>query len=248
MHYGINLHSLYGNCWRCGGHGLAFALSKSTGRASYPEIVKALGKAAPIGKAENTHEGVYTPPRGVCEMLPAHRNYLKQRHFDPDKIARLWDVEGIGIASKLQWRLFIPIIENGVRISWTTRTIGDSKTRYVSASLAEEALPHGQALYGLDYVRNACIIVEGPTDVWRLGPGTVGTFGTAFNNQQIRRLAKIPVRAICFDRAATAEAERLCDRLSIFPGDTYVVELDSEDPGDANFREIRKIRDLVLKD
>ena len=87
-------------------------------------------------------------------------------------------LQGIGLHPRLPWRLFIPIHSHGRPISWTTRSIGTKdKKKYITASPAEEAAPHKQTLYGLDYCRHTVIVVEGPLDAWNIGPGAAATYG-----------------------------------------------------------------------
>lgn len=95
---------------------------------------------------------------------------------------------------------------------------------------------------------HAVVIVEGPADAWNVGPGAVALFGVGYTPQQVAALAQYPVRVVCMDSDSEgrAAAERLCSELSIFPGDTYRVELDADDPGSASKREVRKLRKAFL--
>jgi hypothetical protein len=108
-------------------------------------------------------------------------------------------------------------------------------------------VPRNRLLYGWDYVRQGVIVVEGPTDVWRVGPGAVGTLGLSVSATQIALLSKVPTRVICFDTEPQAQrrASALADALSVMPGTTYKVELDSADPGKATRKEIRRLRKLA---
>jgi DNA primase len=187
-------------------------------------------------------------PKGIKDMGKAHKRYLVKRGFDPDEIARLWHVQGIGIASRLQWRLFIPVILDGETVSWTTRALTDEvELRYIAAKPDEEKMALPTLLYGMDYVRHIIAIHEGPTDVWRMGPGTVCTMGSKFSKAQVAAIAKIPKRIICFDNDPKAQrrARELCSRLEVFEGETLRVELDAPDPGSASAKEVRAFRRLL---
>lgn len=185
-------------------------------------------------------------PRGIGPLLRAHRSYLEGRHFDPAKLELLWGIAGIGLArGSLKWRIYIPITHKGRRVSWTARAIGDrASLRYLSASPQEEAVPHKTVLYGLDWCVHTVIVVEGPADAWRVGPGAAAVFGTSYTPAQVRLLSKIPNRIICFDNSAVAQdrADQLARDLSAFPGSTVRVNLDADDPGSASKREIRVLR------
>ena len=63
---------------------------------------------------------------------------LKKRGFNPSDIQRLWGVQGIAIASKLSWRLFIPITyQDG---STTTLSGFDNTTDWDVKQLGDVAL------------------------------------------------------------------------------------------------------------
>jgi DNA primase len=123
--------------------------------------------------------------------------------------------------------------------------------RYVSAKPAEEAMPIKSTLYGWDYVRHAAIVVEGPTDAWRIGPGAVATLGTSYSKAQVLLLTNLPVRVVCFDRDNEAQrrAKRLCCELAVFPGRTVNVCLESHlaasDPGGLR-EEVNELRQRFL--
>ena len=190
-------------------------------------------------------------------LLKAHRNYLKRRAFDPNELQRLWGISGIkwGMGVKmglaLSWRILIPIYYRSEVVSWTTRAISkEAKLRYISADPEEESIPHKQLLFGEQYARHSVIVHEGPFDVFTTGPGAVGTLGTSFTSAQIRRIAKYPRRAICFDSSPSAQrrADELCDLLDVFPGDTYKVELETgSDPNECDPDEIEELRRKFLK-
>lgn len=246
---GINIQYNYCNCWHCGHKSLSYILLKIL--KIPPKKAKIIvGKIRPERIIKPEHTGKYEEPPGTTKMLPPHRRYLKKRGFNPKQIEQFWMARGIGIASKLQWRIFIPIIHHGQAVSWTTRSIGNNPHRkYISASLEEESLPHGQLLYGQDYCRHAVIVCEGPLDVWAIGPGAVATFGLSLTMAQIQEIKNYPTRAICFDNEPEAQnmAKKLVNTLSPFPGDTYNIVLDSKDPGEANHQEIQRIRREILE-
>ncbi len=127
----------------------------------------------------------------------------------------------------------------------TTRAIGDRvQERYISASFEQEAVNHKTLVYGSNYCQHSVVVVEGPIDAWRVGPGAGALFGTAFTPMQVLRLTKFPYRYICFDNSSVAQARarELAEELSVFPGTTEVIELDALDPGSASKKEIQLLR------
>lgn len=246
---GINLVRLYATCWSCGAAKLGDTLVALTGEA-WPvikEMLRSLGR--PHAEPLSSPAGILKLPKGRRPLLTAHRDYLRSRDFDPDELAKLWGLKGIGLAAKLAWRLFVPITHQGRTVSWTTRSLTDHGRRYVSAAASEEAVPAKTLLYGGDYVRHAAVVVEGPADAWRIGPGAVATLGIGYSRAQLLRLSRIPVRAICFDSEPEAmrRADKLVADLNVFPGQTFMVRLNAADPGSASAREVRKIRQAFLE-
>lgn len=244
-HLGFNLAAGFWNCWRCGFHP-GWTVCKTLGLSR--EAARAFKQNLGAEAAREKVHGTLKEPPGRGPLLRAHADYLRGRGLDPEEVARLWQVEGIGIAARLSWRLYIPIARRGTRVSWTTRAIGaDVKQRYISASSSEEAVSHRDVCYGLDYVRDVAVVVEGPGDAWRLGPGAVALFGIDYSAAQVRALAQVPRRIICFDneRPAQAQARKLAGELSCLPGSTGIVTLDAEDPGSASERDVRRLRAAV---
>ncbi len=186
-------------------------------------------------------------PEGVGPLLPIHERYLKGRGFDPEELAKLWGIKGIGLAAKLAWRVWIPIVHRGEVISWTTRGVTDDEPRYINAKPSQERLGAKEVLYGGDLVRHALVLVEGPTDAWRIGPGAVATMGTAHSRAQVNLIAQVPKRVVVFDseKAAQERARRLCCLLESLPGQTIRVELDAKDAGSAKAKEIRALRRIL---
>ena len=245
---GINISYLYGNCWHCGSHALPSLLKILLG-PRYPQAKKLLQGLRPERIERPEHAGKYTEPSNVVGLLGPHKRYLRDRGFNPTNLERLWHIRSIGIASRLSWRVFIPIIHHGTPVSWTTRSIGTcDHAKYISAEPEQETIPHKHLLYGEDYCRHAVVVCEGPIDVWGIGPGAVATFGMDNLSEQVERIAKYPVRAVCYDNEPDAQqrARELADRLSVLPGDTYNITLDSKDPGEATRKEIERIRREIL--
>lgn len=247
-HLGWNLRSNYASCWRCGGYN-----GKRVLEALGVPVQEVLRLFRSINIAPQPEKPCLGPrrlkePIRRGPLLSVHREYLRKRGFSPEHVCRLWDVEGIGLAPRLSWRLYIPICFHEQRVSWTTRAIGSKVAqRYVSASAAEEAVNHKTLVYGMDFCRHSIVICEGPLDAWKIGPGGGALFGTAFTTAQIRKLVAIPRRFVCFDSSPDAQrrARELCHQLACFPGVTENLLIDAKDPGEASEKELRLIRKIA---
>ena len=248
-HLGYKLDGRYFSCWRCGRLPLGETLAEITGLSVRECLRMVLGETTPEAYQKSLISGKLTLPKNLGPLLPAHRKYLHHRGFNPDEITKLWELQGIGVSSKLAWRLFIPILNNGKLVSWTTRSISDTTpARYINAPVEHEAVSMKVLLYGSQYPRHSVIVVEGPTDVWKIGPGSVATMGIGFTRAQLLAISRYPSRCICFDSEPDAQkrAQMLCQALEVFDGETTNVVLAAKDPGSASPRELRKLRKRFL--
>jgi DNA primase len=246
---GINLSKGFCNCWSCGCKNLTNVLAV-LGNIPYGEAKNRLHDVGwEVVQTTKKPNGKLVVPRGLQPLQSPHRKYLKSRGMNPDEIENLWGARGISISPKLSWRIWIPIHLHGEIVSWTTRTIGNCSPRYITASPQEEILSSKSTLYGIDYVRNSAIVVEGPLDVWAIGPGAIATLGMNYNQDQLLMLGSVPFRAICFDAEEDAQrrARGLAKKLQAFPGETIVVCLESgKDAAEADSEEVAQLRDRVL--
>ena len=251
FHMGISLSTGACACWKCGKHNTAHTLAILTGRPRRQMRERVDNAAMITPPVQRT--GRLVLPRGREPLTEAHKAYLAKRGLDAGAVADVWGVEGLrmpgGKWRHLRWRLFIPITHHGETVSWTTRSIRRGGQRYLSAAMDQEAVPHKQVLYGADYAVHAIIIHEGPLDVWATGPGAVATCGVAYTDAQVRAMARYPVRCVCFDSStdAQARAEKLARDLSVFPGTTENVRLETgDDAADADKEEIKELRATYL--
>jgi hypothetical protein len=248
-HLGFPENGVRGNCYRCGPHSLWDVLIEITrDRRVVAEAMAdlRLERSAPAGPRSS---GRYAPPKGVGPLRANHTAYLAGRGVGASQAAS-GGIQGIGLASRLPWRLFLPVFRQGRPVSWTTRSISArAERRYVSADPAEEDEPIKTLLYGEDMARNAVVVVEGPMDAVRVGPGAVALFGLNVTDAQVLKIAGFPLRVICMDNDERAQAvgRRLASQLAGFPGETAVVRLESgTDPGSADPEEIAELRRRFL--
>ena len=240
---GYNIAGNFVKCLKCGAKNfwdllIAIGLSKKDAYA--------LIKTIPSGYIEDRPkpEGLKLPPS--VPLVRGHRSYLMRRGFDPSELVNLWDIQSIKIHAKFGWRILIPIRDprhgNDV-VSFTTRATGKTDMRYLSASHEEESIPHSSLIYGMEYIQQSAVIVEGPTDVWAVGPGCGGTLGTDVTDEQVDVLMSIPRRLLLFDssRAAQRRAKDLKSRL--WKGTTDIWTLKTgEDPAAADEGELDDVR------
>lgn len=162
-------------------------------------------------------------PRTKSHRLPSntgplqrqHKSYLQKRNFDPDELEREWSLLGSGPISILDEstyknRIIIPIHWEGKQVSFHSRSISNKATPHAKACpMDRELIHHKHILYGKQELWKAVgVCVEGPADVWRLGPAAFCTFGIAFTQQQITIIAKTFKRvAVVFDDDPQAQEQ-----------------------------------------
>ena len=245
-HLGICIANNFANCYACGPHWLGGlnqpGLWCSEERSAF-NYVKGMPQTRPIDTQEST--GRYKEPKGVkSNPTHYHIDYLKQRGFDLAGVSKnvAYQVHR-DCPLILSHRIFIPIFLDERPVSWTTRSIAtDDPCPYMSAKKIHERVPGKSILYGEQYAGDNVIVHEGPFDVWTTGPGTLGTLGIGYTPSQMVRLTRYRKRYIAFDSepAAQERAKKLVAELSIFPGETYRVELDTgKDSNSATKREVR---------
>lgn len=247
---GCHLEKGYVVCWACGPQNRVETLSILTGLP--PAKCYSLLGGLDFEQARHLPvRGKLIIPEGLNGgLMRQHREYLRSRNIDPKVAETLWRADGFrGTASGgMAWRIFIPIYLEGRCLSWTTRATSDGvKNRYMSAPTQSECVAAKSLLYGEDYVGNSMLILEGPLDVWRVGPGAVATLGVGVSRAQVSRIAKCPRRVVCMDNTPDGrrKARELCAALEGFPGETLDVQLDAKDPGEASERELEKLRRLI---
>lgn len=232
--YRLGLSPRRASCWTCGYIPVVKAVATLTGQHQ-GAVRDALGDIPDAGPSAGPTRGRLVIPPGVGPLLPCHEEYLMGRGFDPADLVRLWGIQGIGMASRLAFRVWVPFHHDGEVVSWLTRGITPTAARHLSAKPEEEVLDHKSLLYGEDYCRHTVIVHEGYTDVWATGPGAVAICGIGYNRAQVLRLAQYPTRVVCFDNEPMAQqrASRLCRELGGFPGSTSNVRLAAKDAGEA---------------
>ena len=250
------------SCWRCGAHQLLETITLLTG-ASYKEareIVQDYGFQAPVAIRRGPST-IRTCPLPGGPLTPPFREYLETRGLDPDWISLEHGVLAAGPKTLWhgedkkwpgQWfsnRLIIPIHDRqGTVVNFQGRSIEkDPRRRYKGAQVDKVPVHHKHLLYGARHARqDLVVVVEGVVDQWKMGRGSVATFGTTLTVHQIRELSKHRRILFCFDSEpeAQAKATKYARELAALGREAEVVDLElgSRDPGDLDAGEIGVIR------
>jgi hypothetical protein len=215
------------------------------------------------GRRKGPNEiGRVDPPGSVVPLdrLPADHAaniYLQQRGFDPVELSKNYGIAYCDDPDPRYEmagnRLIIPIVIRGELVGWQARFIGDRDWK--NCSVAKYYSAPGMAkrliLYNLDQAKQQpfIVLVEGVTDVWRVGPMAVAMLGKSMSFTQKRELIcsfRLKPLVVMLDGDALSENDGVCQELaSEFEKGIVKVSLpDGSDPASLPREEIM---DLILR-
>ncbi len=261
-HFGINIQSKGYSCFICGEKGAPPNLVKELLRVSYGEalgIIKEFFNGDLEFDIKETGDKVIFPS-GVIPLAKSGGDYLRSRNFDPIYIRDKYQVQQTsghsilnhaGHKSDFKYRLILPIYMNRKLVSYTGRDYtGLTDIRYKHVFIEACIIPPSSCLYNMDTVKDKCIIVEGITDVWRMGDGVISLQGIKYTKEQIRYLVDKDLKkvVILFDSGKEDEARKLAKILSSLIPVVQVAHLPEGDPGELSDIEAVKIKHQLLSD
>jgi hypothetical protein len=230
-------------CWKCGGHQSDEALSLLV-RVPLKEaraiIFQFSGRANVLAKLNAVEaprpKSIEMP--GNVELTKAERKYLKGRKFDPDELTYRYRIRGGGIAGKWAYRIVIPFLYEGELVTVQGRDItGRRDPRYLALGKEASVMDPKQVLYNIDTcLADHLVLVEGVTDVWRMGDGVAATAGTAMTSAQLK-LIRSRFRSVdlLFDPEPEAQgrARKYATALAALGLVVRITDLEMDcDPGD----------------
>jgi DNA primase len=181
-----------------------------------------------------------------------HKHYLQKRGFDPEYLVEKYDLKSCHTVGLYRWRIIIPIYLNKTLVNFTARAIRKGlEPRYRHCPNDRAVVPRRDIFYNIDNVKGkSVVIVEGPTDVWRIGDGAICSFGTEVTDGQIALLLKKKIKNvyILFDKGDNEDeqAKELSKRLNLLFDYVEILELiDEADPGESGAETIEAIREVL---
>ena len=254
-HGGFNIDRGYYNCWRCGNTWLPVVIQNFTGLdiSDSLELIKSYTSGDLIDEYRTQKFAKETTLPDECiPMTEQQRNYLIKRNYDPDELIETWGLLGTGNIGEYNYRIIAPIFLNKILISYQGRDYtGLCSIQYKACAAENEVYRHQHTLYGIDNAKNDTVIIcEGITDVWRIGPDSVATFGIEYTAPQIRLLAsKYKNAYVLFDNdpQAQVKAEEIYYHLIAFNIECEIITLDDyQDPGQMLPKDARQLRKALL--
>lgn len=263
-HCGINLKSNLFSCWICSEKGSIIKIVKEIKKISYRKaeslaakhiedniIYQYDEKSASGGILGDQEDKILIYPSGIVPEMPeAHRKYLISRNFQPYKLAKKYKLKFTLNTGNLRFRIIAPIFDNYIAVSWIAADVirENSKVpRYWKCQTEQSIKSANDCLYNIDSVKNSAIIVEGITDVWRIGDGCVATMTKSINYEQINQLIEHNVTSVfvMFDSDAFDKAKESAEKLSAF-FKTEIIHLSDGDPADLSKEEVLDLREKIF--
>lgn len=260
-HLGITLDGKSATCWRCGNKKVNDVLSSVLNITPFQvrELTKEYGGISYNTKEVKVKIGIkrFKYPSGTIPMLNRHKNYIDGRNFDPSEIERIWGVLGTSPVSLLdgidyKHRILIPVYWNNKIVTFQCRDITNKHSlKYMACPQARELIHHKHILYGnTKNLSGTGIIVEGVTDVWRLGEHSFATFGIKYTPEQLRVISKNFTRVAVFydyEPQAQKEALKLVSELKFRGVDAFNITTIDTDPGNMYQLEADNLVKQILK-
>jgi hypothetical protein len=255
-HLGVNINTGAYNCWKCSSSGeLSFLISELLSIEEYKSkklIKKYREDFIEVKKEKRVVSNTeLILPKEATNILPEkHRQYLIGRGFDPDYIQKKYGIMACDILGDYKFRIIIPIFFKGRLVNFAAKAIDDSANLKIKNCPNEKVvIQRDSLLYNIDNIKNRkAIIVEGFTDVWKMGDCAVATMGTKFTNAQIQLLSDYCSEAYILydskekDPQALIQAEKLAHSLYSLIKKVEILELPHGDPGDLTYSEVENIK------
>jgi DNA primase len=255
-HCGVNLDTKRYSSWVCSQTGtlakLVAVLLKETygGANKIIDGYRGFHYDAPV--RELSEEVIM--PSNLTDLTKLGKRYLEKRGFPIDHIVNKYRLQESGMNSYLEvndqkldfrWRIIIPIIMDREIVTYTARDfIGERDPRYRNAPIEAGTILTSECVYNIDTLTDRALIVEGPTDVWKLGDESIATLGVKFSHKQINRIIKKKLKkaVILFDTGAESAARLLANVLNPYIPDLQVFIVEDQDPGSMNINEAHKLK------
>lgn len=254
-HMGINLASGGWNCWICNSshHDIAF-LIKELEKCTLPKAISIVKKYddGTVYKEEKirTSSEVWIPTGIVNHWPDEHLEYLHDRKFS-ESIIELYRLKPIGKNGHYNHRILVPFFINNKIVSWQAADVirlESGRIPYLDCPPEKSIIPVHHCLYNYDSLTDdKAIIVEGVTDVWRLGKSSIATCTKNFTREQILLLKKKNIKSVfvIYDSDATESAKNLSIILSGVFNHSEYIQLTKGDPADLSYKQVNELKHSI---
>ena len=266
----LGIHATRGtiNCHRCPIKGTVFRLVMKLERCNYETAIKVLttfnrfrssatyplpskrsSKYERLGESDSQID-VLSRFNFVDDMLPVHESFLKDRYFDPIHLIDKFKIKFCGPIGDYRLRVIVPVYDRGKCISFTARdATGNAYAPYLNCPNDKSIIDIRDTVYNINHAESPdVIIVEGVTDVWRIGDNSVATFGIKYTSMQVLTLTQYRRCFILYDAEPQAQeqAHKLGKDLSTVVNEVIILELENGDPADMSEDDVKSLRKQVF--
>jgi hypothetical protein len=211
-----------------------------------PHRVPATNVEYPAGTYDFSEPGIFR------ESCSAAMRYLFNRNYDSNHIHD-YHLKFCPLGTYSN-RIIIPVFFEGRLVSYTGRDYtGNANLRYRNCPLNKSILSPKKVLYNWDnfveYMKYSgkkhVRLVEGPTDVWRIGRTSLGMMTNKLYTKQMSLLASLRLDSISliFDPGSYGKGIRYSEELSPLVPSIKVVQLVDRDPSQMTEAEIFAIEE-----
>jgi DNA primase len=157
----------------------------------------------------------------------------------------MWGIQSTGLTGFYKHRIFIPVLFEWGVVSFQTLAPSHSPP-YLGCEEKKEIIPHKHLVYGFDYAveKGRCVLVEGVTDVWRLGAGAVATFGKVWTQEQVNLICNNfdKVFVMLDSDVPKGDSKKLAQNISAHGcWSVDIIGLEEGDPGDLSPEKAQEI-------
>jgi len=207
------------NCWVCGESGYIVKLIKKLESCSWSKAksIAADIKGCSLGcskELEYFEREVILPKYSTTNFPQIHLNYFKKRGFNSRYLIHRYNLSATHLLGEFKFSIIIPVYLNKQLVTFTTINVKTNEKLHLSND--KSVIPIKSTLYNIDNVKDYAIVVEGVTDVWRIGDPAVALFGKKFTTDQIKLLKNTKRIVVLLDSDADKEAGKLSNTLSQF--------------------------------
>lgn len=264
-HLGINKNTKMYYCWICRQKGSVTDIIEVIEECSKTEAFRIVSQYMTYEHIEEYHnedntkfiDNLYNSlnrstklPKEILPHFPkTHLKYLKSRRFNPEEIIPQYNLFATTVSIKYKQRIVIPVFAENNLLTFTTRDItGIVENKYRSQSSKDAIVPIKYCLYNIDRVdyKGKVVLVEGVTDVWRIGKSAVAVFGVNWKDEQLFWLKKKMVKEafVLFDSESNAQknADKLGIALQTFVNHVEIIKLDDGDPADMSDSDVKYLK------
>lgn len=256
-HLGIHKKSGNHNCWKCGGKGSFVKLVSMIDQCGIGRA-KRIAREFYIGKGQleyyedrPSNHSMSLPKEATDELPKPHLRYLRSRGFDPEEIQQRYKIKACYVTGKYRHRIIIPVFLKGYLVNFQALDVTDkAQAHYRTVPNKEAVIRSDRLLYNIDNVGEAVALVEGVTDVWRIGFGAVGVFGSRLTEGKIRLLADSGVQTVyvVYDNDAAERGHEAAKKLKKVIREVEHIRIPEGDPDKyflENPNDLAELRNLL---